>query len=144
MEYTIGELAEKMGLTTHTLRYYDEEGLLRHVKRAPNGRRIFTEKDVVMLNTIECLKKAGMSIHDIRQYIDWCDEGFSSVEKRYELFEKKEAEVLQKLADLKKVLATVQWKKKFYKQCLDDGEIRFCDEDRLKMAEIILRGEELK
>ena len=119
MEYTIGELAEKMGLTTHTLRYYDEEGLLRHVKRAPN-------------------------IHDIRQYIDWCDEGFASVEKRYELFEKKEAEVLQKLADLKKVLATVQWKKKFYKQCLDDGEIRFCDEDRLKMAEIILRGEELK
>lgn len=144
MEYTIGELAEKMGLTTHTLRYYDEEGLLRHVKRAPNGRRIFTEKDVVMLNTIECLKKAGMSIHDIRQYIDWCDEGFDSVEKRYELFAKKEEEVLRQIADLQKVLATVQWKKNFYKQCLDDGEIRVCDEDRLKMAEIILRGEELK
>ena len=144
MEYTIGEFAAKMHLTTHTLRYYDDEGLLRHVKRGPGGRRVFTERDVVMLNTIECLKKAGMSIHDIRQYIDWCDEGFASVEKRYELFEKKEAEVLQKLADLKKVLATVQWKKKFYKQCLDDGEIRFCDEDRLKMAEIILRGEELK
>ena len=144
MEYTIGELAEKIRLTTHTLRYYDEEGLLRHVKRAPNGRRIFTEKDVVMLNTIECLKKAGMSIHDIRQYIDWCDEGFDSVEKRYELFAKKEKEVLRQIADLQKVLATVQWKKKFYKQCLDDGEIRFCDEDRLKMAEIILRGEELK
>lgn len=144
MEYTIGELAEKMGLTTHTLRYYDEEGLLRHVKRAPNGRRIFTEKDVVMLNTIECLKKAGMSIHDIRQYIDWCDEGFDSVEKRYELFAKKEKEVLRQIADLQKVLATVRWKKNFYKQCLDDGEIRFCDEDRLKMAEIILRGEELK
>lgn len=144
MEYTIGELAEKMGLTTHTLRYYDEEGLLRHVKRAPNGRRIFTEKDVVMLNTIECLKKAGMSIHDIRQYIDWCDEGFDSVEKRYELFAKKEKEVLRQIADLQKVLATVRWKKNFYKQCLDDGEIRVCDEDRMKMAEIILRGEELK
>lgn len=143
MEYTIGELAEKMGLTTHTLRYYDEEGLLRHVKRAPNGRRIFTEKDVVMLNTIECLKKAGMSIHDIRQYIDWCDEGFDSVEKRYELFAKKEEEVLRQIADLQKVLATVQWKKNFYKQCLDDGEIRVCDEDRMKMAEIILRGEPL-
>lgn len=144
MEYTIGELAKKMRLTTHTLRYYDDEGLLRHVKRAPNGRRVFTEKDVVMLNTIECLKKAGMSIHDIRQYIDWCDEGFPSVEKRYELFAKKEAEVLAQMEELKKVLATVQWKKKFYKQCLDDGEIRFCDEDRLKMAEIILRGDELK
>lgn len=143
MEYTIGELAEKMGLTTHTLRYYDEEGLLRHVKRAPNGRRIFTEKDVVMLNTIECLKKTGMSIHDIRQYIDWCDEGFDSVEKRYELFAKKEEEVLRQIADLQKVLATVQWKKNFYKQCLDDGEIRVCDEDRMKMAEIILRGEPL-
>ena len=56
MEYTIGELAEKMGLTTHTLRYYDEEGLLRHVKRAPNGRRIFTEKDVVR-TAAESLRK---------------------------------------------------------------------------------------
>ena len=144
MEYTIGELAKKMHLTTHTLRYYDDEGLLRNVKRAPNGRRVFTERDVVMLNTIECLKRAGMSIQDIRQYIDWCDEGFSSVQKRYELFARKEADVLAQMEELKKVLATVQWKKKFYKQCLDDGEIRFCDEDRLKMAEIILRGEKLE
>lgn len=143
MEYTIGELAAKMHVTTHTLRYYDEEGLLRHVKRLLNGRRVFTERDVVMLNTIECLKKAGMSIHDIRQYIDWCDEGYASVEKRYELFAKKEEEVLRQLSDLKKVLATVRWKKNFYKQCLDDGEIRFCDEDRMKMAEIILRGGDL-
>ena len=144
MEYTIGELASKMHLTTHTLRYYDDEGLLRHVKRSHSGRRVFTERDVVMLNTIECLKKAGMSIHDIRQYIDWCDKGFDSGEKRYELFAKKEEEVLRQLADLKKVLATVRWKKNFYKQCLDDGEIRFCDEDRQKMAELILRGDELK
>lgn len=89
MEYSIGELAARMHLSPHTLRYYEEERLLRHIRRLPSGRRVYTEEDVVMLHTIECLKKAGLSIRDIRQYIDWCDKGFDSVEKRYELFAKK-------------------------------------------------------
>lgn len=143
MEYSIGELAAKMHLSPHTLRYYEEERLLRHIRRLPSGRRVYTEEDVVMLHTIECLKKAGLSIRDIRQYIDWCEEGFSTAEKRYELFVRKEQEVLRQLEDLKQVLATVQWKKEFYRQCLERGEIAFDKLDKKKMAELILRGDEI-
>ena len=118
MEYTIGELAQKMNISTPTLRYYEDQGLLRHIKRLPNGRRVYTQKDVVMLNTIECLKKAGMSLQDISQYIDWCEEGFPSVQKHYELFVRKQEEIEQQIADLQKILATLRWKRNFYQKAL--------------------------
>lgn len=127
MEYTIGELAQKMNISTPTLRYYEDQGLLRHIKRLPNGRRVYTQKDVVMLNTIECLKKAGMSLQDISQYIDWCEEGFPSVKKRYELFVRKQEEIEQQIADLQKILATLRWKRNFYQKALESGELTICD-----------------
>ena len=51
MEYTIGEVAKKMHVSIHTLRYYDNEGLLPFVQRKPNGQRIFTHRDLIFLNT---------------------------------------------------------------------------------------------
>lgn len=140
MEYTIGELAQKMNISAPTLRYYEDQGLLRHIKRLPNGRRVYTQKDVVMLNTIECLKKAGMSLQDISQYIDWCEEGFSSVQQRYELFVRKQEEVEQQIADLQKILATLRWKRNFYQKALESGELTICDADREKIAEAIIDG----
>lgn len=138
MEYTIGELAQKMNISTPTLRYYEDQGLLRHIKRLPNGRRVYTQKDVVMLNTIECLKKAGMSLQDISQYIDWYEEGFPSVQKRYELFVRKQEEIEQQIADLQKILATLRWKRNFYQKALESGELTICDADREKIAEAII------
>lgn len=138
MEYTIGELAKKMNISMPALRYYEDQGLLRHVKRLPNGHRVYTQKDVIMLNTIDCLKKAGMSLQDISQYIDWCEEGFSTVEKRYDLFVRKQEEVEQQIADLQKILATLKWKRQFYQKALETGELTICDADREKIAEAII------
>ncbi len=121
MEYSIGELAKKMNLTVHTLRYYDDQGLLRHVKRNSSGRRIFTHRDVIMLNTIQCLKAVGMSLKDIKQYIDWCDEGFPTVNQRYELFEEKRKFVEEQISQLQKVLATINYKCEFYKKAMQTG-----------------------
>lgn len=129
-----------MNISTPTLRYYEDQGLLRHIKRLPNGRRVYTQKDVVMLNTIECLKKAGMSLQDISQYIDWCEEGFPSVKKRYELFVRKQEEIEQQIADLQKILATLRWKRNFYQKALESGELTICDADREKIAEAIIDG----
>ena len=67
MTYAIGEIAEKMNLSIHTLRYYDKEGLLLFVQRTENGRRVFSDRDIILLSTIECLKATGMPLKDIRQ-----------------------------------------------------------------------------
>ena len=70
MVYTVGEAAKRLGLSPSTLRYYDKEGLLPFVERSSGGIRMFQEKDFEWLQVIECMKKAGMPIKDIRQYLE--------------------------------------------------------------------------
>ena len=67
MVYTIGEMAKMLGVPASTLRYYDKEGLLPFVARSSGGIRQFRESDIEWLRVIGCMKKAGMSIKDIRQ-----------------------------------------------------------------------------
>ncbi len=107
MEYKIGELAKKMNLSVHTLRYYDKEGLLPCVQRKANGQRIFTHRDLIYLNTIECLKRTGMPLKQIKQYIDWCLEGAPTVPQRYQLFLERKQLVEDQLAEMQKILATL-------------------------------------
>ena len=77
MIYTVGEMAKTLGVPASTLRYYDKEGLLPFVKRSSGGIRMFEEKDYEWLKVISCLKKAGMSLKDIREYIQLAMEAVS-------------------------------------------------------------------
>lgn len=75
MVYTIGEMAKMLGVPASTLRYYDKEGLLPFVERSSGGIRQFQESDIEWLRVIGCMKKAGMSIKDIRQELKQQPEG---------------------------------------------------------------------
>ena len=66
--YTIKEAAVKMNLPASTIRYYDKQGLLPFVQRSESGYRMFSEKDIDLLNMIECLKLTGMPIKEIKQF----------------------------------------------------------------------------
>ena len=70
MSYTVGEAARRLNVAPSTLRYYDKEGLLPAVSRTEGGIRMFTAADMETLSMIGCLKKAGMSIKDIKQFMD--------------------------------------------------------------------------
>ena len=72
--YSIGQVAEMFGLPISTLRYYDKQGLFPNMERV-SGIRKFGDTEIEALRVIECLKKAGMEIKDIRQFMDWCVEG---------------------------------------------------------------------
>ena len=102
MNYSIGEVSRMFGLPQSTLRYYDKEGLLPHIQRQGAGIRRFDEQAVEALRVIECLKKSGMEIKDIQQFMIWCGEGASTYQQRLELFQRRRAEVEQELARLKK------------------------------------------
>ena len=69
MFYTISAAAKKLNISAHTLRYYDKEGLLPFIERNEKGIRIFQEKDFEIMNMIECLKKTGMTIKNIKSLI---------------------------------------------------------------------------
>ena len=72
--YTIGQVAEMFDLPISTLRYYDKQGLFPNMERV-SGIRRFSNREIEALRVIECLKKAGMEIKDIRQFMIWCAEG---------------------------------------------------------------------
>lgn len=121
MTYTIGQVAKKMDITAFTLRYYDKEGLLPFVKRTETGVRIFDEADLEFLHVIHCLKNTGMSINDIRTFIDWANEGDASLQKRYDLFQERKREVDKQIAKLETYRECIEYKCKYYEEALKAG-----------------------
>ncbi len=114
MTYTVGEMARKIGVAPSTLRYYDKEGLLPNVERSGGGVRLFKDDDLSWLNIIECLKKTGMSIKEIKQFVDWCMEGDSTIEQRLELIDRQREEVERQMKQLKNTLETLEYKHWYY------------------------------
>ncbi|WP_178019165.1 MerR family transcriptional regulator [uncultured Paenibacillus sp.] len=110
MKYSIHEVASRFGLTAHTLRYYDKEGLLPFIGREPSGTRIFTEKDLEWLSMICCLKDTGMPIKEIKQYADWCSKGMETLEERKAMLADHRLQVLQQMEALQKNLDLIDSK----------------------------------
>ena len=123
--YTIGQISKMFNLPISTLRYYDKEGLFPNIERS-SGIRKFSESEIETLRVIECLKKTGMEIKEIKQFMDWCSEGPSTYEKRRDLFEARKNTLEKQMSDLQKNMAMIQFKCWYYEQALADG-----NEDRL-------------
>ena len=124
--YTIGQVSEMFGLPISTLRYYDKQGLFPGMKRI-SGIRKFSEKEIEALRVIECLKRSGLEIKDIKQFMDWCVEGATTYPQRKELFEKQKKTVEAEIEHLSRVLDMIKFKCWYYEQAIQDGS-----EDRLK------------
>lgn len=116
MEYSIRQVSEMVGLSIFTLRYYDKEGLLPFVKRTASGTRVFKDKDIEWLNLICCLKNIGMSIENIKEFMDIClsDEDLS--ETKREILIKQRKKVLSQIEDLKASLKKIDYKIEHYKE----------------------------
>lgn len=119
--YSISEVAKELNLTAYTLRYYDKEGLMPFVERTPNGTRLFKESDIEGLKVIECLKATGMPIKEIKDFIDWCSEGDSTLQQRYDMFMERKATVEVQMEELQKTMELIVHKCKYYKTALEAG-----------------------
>lgn len=124
--FTIGQVSEMFDLPVSTLRYYDKEGLFPELNRT-SGIRQFTEKEVEALRVIECLKKTGLQIKDIKLFMSWCMEGSSTYLKRKELFENQKKQVEKEINELNKTLDMLNFKCWYYSEIIKDG-----NEDRVK------------
>ena len=118
--YTIGQVSEMFGLPISTLRYYDKEGFFPNLERRGNIR-YFSDSDLEAIRVIECLKKSGLEIKDIRQFFQWVAEGPSSYEKRKELFEARKVAVEEELKELEKTLSLLKFKCWYYETAMKDG-----------------------
>ncbi|MBU5227057.1 MerR family transcriptional regulator [Clostridium senegalense] len=121
MNYTIRQVAEKMGVTVPTLRYYDKEGLLPFVDKKPNGTRVFKDEDFQGLAIITCMKNSGTPIKDIKRYMDLCAEGDRTLQKRLEIFLERKEAVQKQMEELNKIMETINHKIWYYETAIEAG-----------------------
>ena len=118
--YTIGQISEMFQLPVSTLRYYDKEGLFPNMKRS-SGIRQFTDTEIEALRVIECLKKTGMEIKDIKTFMEWCSRGPSTYSKRKNMFEEQKLILRERMNELEKNMAMIEFKCWYYEQAIEDG-----------------------
>ncbi len=122
--YTMKETCEKVGMTYETLKFYCNQGLVPNVKRDKNNHRIFDDKDVAWINSLSCLKNCGMSIQEIREYVDLCIIGESSIPERKIILERKRNALLKAMDEIQKSVDYIDWKQQFYDDVLS-GKIEY-------------------
>ena len=121
MLYTVGEMAKLLGVAPSTLRYYDQEGLLPFVERSSNGIRVFKDADYEWLQVIECLKKTGMPLKDIREFIHMSMQGDETIAQRLEVIIRQQGAVRKQMEELQQTLETLDFKRWYYETARDAG-----------------------
>jgi len=120
MVYTTKEIAEKCGVSIHTLRYYEQIGLLDPVKRAANGHRRYGEADVRRLDFLKRLKATGMSIQEMINYVSLFRQGDATITERRIILEKHREQVRAQLRMLEETLCLLDTKITHYQQLESD------------------------
>ena len=133
MIYTVGEIANKLNIAPSTIRYYDKEGLIPFVERSSGGIRMFKDSDFEWLSIIECLKQTGMSIKEIKTFIDWCMQGDETISQRKALIEKQRVIILEQIKQMQETLAMLDYKTWYYETAEKAGTCKihetFSEED---------------
>ena len=142
MMYTVGEMAKRLDVPASTLRYYDKEGLLPFVERSSGGIRMFKDTDFEWLQVIECMKKAGMSINDIRQYIELALRGDDTIGARLAMFRHQRDVLEERMRELEHTVRTVEYKCWFYETAEKAGSVRAVQD--MKDADVPERFREIR
>lgn len=149
MPYTVGQAAELLQLPPSTLRYYESEGLLPALERSESGRRQFSETDIEACRVIECLKASGLSIKEIKEFMDLVAGGDATIDQRLALFEKRRESVLAEIERLEKTLSVLDFKRWYYSQAKEAGTeavVRDLSMDQIpeqhRAAKALLQGKE--
>lgn len=116
--FTMKEACKKTGLTYETLKFYCNQGLVPNVKRDEKNHRVFDERDIAWINSLNCLRNCNMSIQEMREYIALCMEGKSSIPLRKLVLEKKREQLEEEKKRIQDSLNYIEWKQGFYDDVL--------------------------
>lgn len=116
--YAMKEACEKTGLAYETLKYYCNQGLVPNVKRDEKNRRIFDDRDIDWINSLNCLRNCNMSIQEMREYIQLCMEGEVSIPERKQILAKKRQSLEEELKRIQDSIDYIDWKQGFYDDIL--------------------------
>ena len=116
--YSIQDVSRKTGLTAHTLRYYEKEGLIPSIERSQGGIRQYTDEDLEALGLICCLKNTGMSLQEIARFVQLTQAGEYTLRERVNMLTEHRENVIARIAEMQKHLEKVTWKLNFFSEKL--------------------------
>lgn len=119
--YTIKEVADKMDVSEHTLRFWAKSGFFPFVKRDHNNIRQFSEDDLAWVKIVKCLRSVGTENKAIKRYIDLCVKGDSTIPERYGIIQATKLKALQQMEELQKQLDLLEFKEKFYQNLVKNN-----------------------
>ena len=119
MMYTMMQACKETGMTYQGLKFYCNEGLVPNVKRDRSNRRVFDERDIAWINSLTCLKNCGMSIQEMKEYLQLCLEGPATIPQRKVILQAKKEQLQQNIAALNEAIEYIDRKQEFYDEVLD-------------------------
>lgn len=119
---TIGQVAQRTGLSVHTLRFYERENMLpAAVRRGPDGRRVYTGDDLQWLEICSNFRASGMPLATIRRYVSLVRAGTGNEAERLDLLREHEQRVTDQIGKLNECLDLINYKVKAYSERLEEG-----------------------
>ncbi len=118
MIYTMMQVCKETDMTYQALKFYCNEGLVPNVKRDKNNRRIFDERDVAWIKSLTCLKKCGMSIQEMKKYLDLCLQGAETIPQRKVMLMQKQESLRETMRQVQESIDYIDWKQNFYDDVL--------------------------
>ncbi|GAA0180409.1 MerR family transcriptional regulator [Clostridium sediminicola] len=112
--YKIKEVSALTGLTAHTLRYYEKEGILPPISRDEAGRRIYTQENIVWLDIVTCLKQTKMPVSEIKKIVKLSIEGDSTIPERKDILLNHRKVMEEQLEEIKAGIKKIDKKIAFY------------------------------
>ncbi|MDR3996023.1 MAG: MerR family transcriptional regulator [Adlercreutzia sp.] len=116
--YSMKQVCEATGFTYEGLRFYCNQGLVPHVKRDANNRRVFDERDIKWVKSLTCLKRCDMSIREMKEYLELCLQGAISIPERKVMLAAKRERLVELLDEVQKSIDYIDWKQGFYDDVL--------------------------
>ena len=131
-KYTVKEVAEKLGMTTYTVRYYDNADLIPGVDRTAGNIRMFSDRNLAWLKLVHCLRMTGLPVDDVRKYIRMCLKGDSTIPERAELIFRQEKVLHEQLQVLNQQMEILKYKKKYYQDLLAGKVKDLCNPGKME------------
>lgn len=119
--YTIKEVAEKMEVSEHTLRFWAKSGFFPFVTRDKNNIRMFSEDDLNWVKIVKCLRSVGTESRLVKRYVDLCIVGDSTIPERYEIIKATKEKALKQMEELNKQLEMLDYKEDYYKNLIKNN-----------------------
>ena len=116
--FTMMQVGREADMTYQTLKFYCNQGLVPNVKRDKNNRRVFDKRDVEWVKSLICLKRCGMSIEEMKEYLALCLQGETSIPQRKTMLAEKRSRLVEQIAELGASVEYIDWKQGFYDDVL--------------------------